>query len=70
MTILKGLPGRYAKFLTALIGFALIFAQTQYGPASKWVLAATSVAAALGVAGVPNVPKPPPAPVPGPPPGP
>jgi hypothetical protein len=53
------LPGRYAKFLTALAGQALVYAQYTYGAGNKWVTAATALAAALGVLAVPNTPAPP-----------
>jgi hypothetical protein len=54
---LKGL-GQYAKFLTALGGQALIYAQYTYGASNKWVELATAAAVALGVYAVPNAPKP------------
>jgi hypothetical protein len=50
------LPGRYAKFLTALAGQALVYAQYTWGAGNKWVTAATALAAALGVLAVPNTP--------------
>jgi hypothetical protein len=49
-------PGRYAKFLTALAGQALVYAQYTYGSGNKWVTLATAAAAALGVLAVPNTP--------------
>jgi hypothetical protein len=55
-------PGRYAKFLTALAGQALVYAQYTYGAGNKWVTAATALAAALGVLAVPNTPAKPPVP--------
>jgi hypothetical protein len=61
---LGALPGQYAKFLTALVGAALVFAQVFYGSQTRWVVAVTLAVAALGVAAVPNVPKPPPPGVP------
>ena len=59
---MTGLPGRYAKFLTALAGNALVFASATYGSTNKWVELATAAAVALGVLAVPNTPTPPPAP--------
>ena len=63
-------PGRYAKFLTALAGNALVFASVTYGSTNRWVELATAAAAAFGVLAVPNTaaaPQPPaviPVPVP------
>ena len=48
------LPGRYAKFLTALAGNALVYAAVTYGGTNRWVQLATAAAAALGVLAVPN----------------
>ena len=66
----KVLPGRYAKFLTAALGNALVFASVTYGSTNKWVELATAAAVALGVLAVPNTPAMPPLPVPAPPPAP
>lgn len=55
---LKTLPGRYAKFLTALAGNALVYADITYGATNKWVELATAAAVALGVLAVPNSPGP------------
>lgn len=55
---LKGL-GQYAKFLTAIAGQALAYAQFTYGTDNTWVKVATAAAAALAVYAVPNAPKPP-----------
>ena len=60
----KGLPARYAKFITAVVGQGLVFAQYEYGAGNKWVTLATACAGALGVLAVPNAPKPAAAPVP------
>ena len=56
---LAALPGRYAKFLTALAGNALVYANVTYGTANRWVELATAAAVALGVLAVPNAPAPP-----------
>ena len=56
---MTGLPGRYAKFLTALAGNALVFASATYGSTNKWVELATAAAVAFGVLAVPNTPAPP-----------
>ena len=53
----KGLPARYAKFITAVVGQGLVFAQYEYGAGNKWVTLATACAGALGVLAVPNAPK-------------
>jgi hypothetical protein len=53
---IKTLPGRYAKFLTALAGNALVYADITYGATNKWVELATAAAVALGVLAVPNSP--------------
>ena len=69
----RTLPGRYAKFLTALAGNALVYADVTYGAANRWVELATAAAVALGVLAVPNAPAPPailPEPPPAPPAGP
>ena len=69
----RTLPGRYAKFLTALAGNALVYADVTYGAANRWVELATAAAVALGVLAVPNAPAPPailPDPPPAPPAGP
>ena len=59
------IPAQYAKFLAAIAGQALLFAQYEYGSGNKWVTLTTAAAACLGVAAVPNAPKPkPPAPHP------
>ena len=55
----RTLPGRYAKFLTALAGNALVYADVTYGAANRWVELATAAAVALGVLAVPNAPAPP-----------
>ena len=52
----RTLPGRYAKFLTALAGNALVYATATWGAANRWVDLATAAAAALGVLAVPNTP--------------
>ena len=67
----RTLPGRYAKFLTAIAGNALVYAAATYGATNHWVELATAAAAALGVLAVPNSPAPalpelPPAPPAGP----
>lgn len=49
---------QYAKFLTAIAGQALVYAQYTYGAGNKWVTLATAAAAALGVFAVPNAPRP------------
>lgn len=70
---LKALPGRYAKFLTALAGNALVYAAATYGRTNRWVELATAAAVAFGVLAVPNTPAPPaalPEPPPAPPAGP
>ena len=51
--------GPYSKTVAAVIGQALTFATLYYG-GNKYVAAAVAAAAALGVWGVPNTPKPPP----------
>ena len=69
----KTLPGRYAKFLAALAGNALVYAAATYGATNHWVELATAAAVALGVLAVPNAPAPPailPDPPPAPPAGP
>ena len=48
------IAGQYAKFLTAIAGQALVYAQLTYGGSNKWVTLATAVAAVLGVYAVPN----------------
>ena len=53
---LRTLPGRYAKFLTALAGNALVYADITYGATNRWVELATAAAVALGVLAVPNSP--------------
>ena len=53
-TTMRTLPGRYAKFLTALVGNTLVYATITYGSTNKWVEIATAAAAALGVLAVPN----------------
>ena len=58
--VAKGLPGRYAKFLTAAAGIGIVYAQNQFGASSQWVQLAVATAAALGVLAVPNTPAPPP----------
>lgn len=55
----RTLPGRYAKFLTAVAGNALVYADVTYGATNRWVELATAAAAALGVLAVPNTPAPP-----------
>ena len=55
-TIVKALPGRYAKFLTAAAGIGIVYAQNQFGASNQWVQLAVAVAAALGVLAVPNTP--------------
>ena len=55
--------GQYSKFLVAIAGQALIYAQYTYGSSNKWVELATAAAVALGVFAVPNTPKPPVSPV-------
>ena len=52
------IPGQYAKFLTAIAGQALVYAQATYGTDNKWVQIATAAAAALAVFAVPNTPAP------------
>ena len=52
------LPGRYAKFLTALAGNALVFASATYGSTSKWVELATAAAVAFGVLAIPKHARP------------
>lgn len=54
--ILK-IPAQYAKFLTSLVGLAVVYLQS-YGATWHLVPAITGIAAALGVFGVPNAPKP------------
>jgi hypothetical protein len=61
MISFKGVPSRYAKFFTALVGQALVYAQVTYGTHNKWVEIATAAVAALAVLAVPNTPKPTPA---------
>jgi hypothetical protein len=53
----RALPGRYAKFLTAVAGNALVYADVTYGATNRWVELATAAAVALGVLAVPNTPK-------------
>jgi hypothetical protein len=53
----RALPGRYAKFLTAVAGNALVYADVTYGTTNRWVELATAAAVALGVLAVPNTPK-------------
>jgi hypothetical protein len=53
------LPARYAKFLTGAAGYALLYFQI-YGWAWHIRPASLMVAAALGIAAVPNAPKAPP----------
>jgi hypothetical protein len=60
----KATIGRYAKFLTAAAGQALVYAQVTYGADNKWVQLATAAAAALAVFAVPNTAKPAAAPPP------
>ena len=50
--------GQYSKFLTALAGQALVYAQHTYGAGNTWVTLATAAAAALAVFAIPNTPKP------------
>src|ERR1017187_248855 len=54
--VVKALPGRYAKFLTAAAGIGIVYAQNQFGASNQWVQLAVAVAAALGVLAVPNPP--------------
>jgi hypothetical protein len=54
----KATLGRYAKFFTALVGQALVYAQVTYGSGNKWVQIATAAVAAIAVLAVPNTPKP------------
>ena len=54
------LPAQYAKFITAIIGQALVYGIYTYGSSNKWVELGIAAAAALGVYAVPNAPKPPP----------
>ena len=56
--MITAIPARYAKFLTAVAGQGLTFAQYEYGGGNKWVTLATAAAGALGVYAVPNAPKP------------
>lgn len=49
--------GKYAKFWTSLIGFALTVASSKYAQAS-WFPYAVAAASSLGVLGVPNTPAP------------
>jgi hypothetical protein len=58
----KATIGRYAKFLTAVAGQALVYAQFTYGADNRWVQLGTAAAAALAVYAVPNKPVPPAAP--------
>lgn len=58
MQSVPALAGRYAKFLTAAAGNALLFADITWGATNRWVELATAAAVALGVAAVPNTPKP------------
>jgi hypothetical protein len=51
------LPAQYAKFITSLVGLLVIYLQ-DYGATWHLVPAVLAIAAALGVAGVPNAPKP------------
>lgn len=57
MNALSTVPGRYAKFLTATVGQALVYLYT-YGWAWHIKEAALMAAVALGVYGIPNAPKP------------
>ena len=50
--------GQYAKFLTAVAGQALVYAQATYGADNRWVQLATAAAAALAVFAVPNAKAP------------
>ena len=61
--------GRYAKFITAIVGQAIAYASLYWGagPNAKYVTIAVAVASALGVYAVPNQPKVPPAAAAGPP---
>ena len=58
--------GRYAKFITAIVGQAIAYASLYWGagPDAKYVTIAVAVASALGVYAVPNQPKPAPPAVP------
>ena len=47
---LAALPGRYAKFLTALAGNALVYADATYGSTNRWVELATAAAVASSTA--------------------
>ena len=60
--VVKALPGRYAKFLTAAAGIGIVYAQNQFGASNQWVQLAVAIAAALGVLAVPNSPAAPAAP--------
>ena len=52
--------GRYAKFVTAIVGQAIAYASLYWGagPDAKYVTIAIAVASALGVYAVPNQAKP------------
>lgn len=58
--------GRYAKAITALVtgalGWGAVVIASKPAPvtASEWLALGVVAATALGVAGVPNTPKPPP----------
>jgi len=56
-TQVAAVPARYAKFIAAVLGQAIVYVQL-YG--TTWHLDAVLVmaGAALGVLGVPNAPKP------------
>ena len=59
MTIsFRGLPAQYAKFITVLIGQAIVYLQL-YGATWHMVPALTGIGISLAVLGVPNAPKPP-----------
>lgn len=49
-------PERYTKFWVALVGFVITMATT-YFPTAEWVTPLTSLLTAVGVWGLPNVPR-------------
>lgn len=51
--------GRYSKFITAIVGFAITVISAKY-PGTNWLPYLIAAAGALGVYGVPNTPPQPP----------
>ena len=57
MNLLTILPAQYAKFIAALVTVLVTYLEA-YGATWHLVPAVLAIAGALGVAGVPNTPKP------------